>query len=386
MLIGIDGIPLSEAKTGVGHYTFELAQALAELAPRDEFRLVSHTSFAPSLKDEIERKPLPLNLSLVEEKPHAFDRFWWTVGLPRLLKRERFALFHGTNYDVPVWNACPTVLSIHDLSLQLYAETHERRRVRRANRRLPLMARAATMIVTHLETVRREIIEHFNVPATRIVAVPAAPRSLFSPVPFAETIETRRRLGIKDEFILFVGTLEPRKNLHTLVQSFGEILRATKHRTQLVIVGKKGWLMSELFAGIETSGFKDNLCLTGYLTDEELRALYSSCRVFVYPSLYEGFGLPPLEAMACGAPVIASRIPSLAETTADAALLVEPTNATALAQSILAVLENDNQRQQLRAAGLKRSAEFSWTRTAKTMREVYAEAIRRYGHFAFFTG
>ncbi len=378
MLIGIDGLPLCEPKTGVGHYTFELARALAELTPTDHFELVSHTAFAAQVKEETAQHPPPANLSFVQKKTRALDRFWWTAGLPRYIKESRLALFHGTNYDVPLWSRCPTVLSIHDLSLQLYADTHERQRVRRARRRLPLMTRAATMIVTHLEAVRKEIIEHLGVPPARIVAIPAAPRSVFHPVHVEDTVETRRRLGVEDEFILFVGTLEPRKNLQTLIRAFSEILRATTERPQLVIVGKKGWLSNDLFAGIEAYGIKDKSCLTGYLTDEELRALYSSCRVFVYPSLYEGFGLPPLEAMACGAPVVASRIASIAETTGDAARLVEPTNGNALAQSILSVLENKEERERLSVAGLKRAAEFSWKLTAERTREVYTEAWMRH--------
>jgi glycosyltransferase involved in cell wall biosynthesis len=381
MLIGIDGIPLCEPKTGVGHYTFELSRALAELAPQDRINLISHAPFDDLIKKEIDRTDLPVNLSFVQAKPRSFDRYWWTIGLPRYIRRAQITLFHGTNYDVPLWSACPTVLSIHDLSLLLHAATHERRRVLRGRLRLPLMARAATMIVTHLESIRREIIEHLRVPPERIVAVPAAPRRIFYPVSFSETARTRKRLGVEEEFILFVGTLEPRKNLRTLVRAFVEIQRATEHRPQLVIVGKKGWLTNELFAGIEVSGIKDRVGLTGYLTDEELRALYSSCRVFVYPSLYEGFGLPPLEAMACGAPVVASRIASIAETTGTGARLVEPTDANALAQSIVALLEDESERRHLSAVGLKRAAEFSWARTAQATREVYLEALRR-GRFA----
>lgn len=378
MLIGIDGLPLCEPKTGVGHYTFELVRALALLTPEDNFELVSHTAFASQVKEETAQSTLPANLSFVQKKTRALDRFWWTAGLPRYIRESRIALFHGTNYDVPLWNNCPTVLSIHDLSLQLHAHTHERRRVRRARRRLPLMTRSATMIVTHLEAVRREIIEHLHVNPARIVAVPAAPRSVFYPVPVEETAETRKRLGVEDEFILFVGTLEPRKNLQTLLRAFSEILRTTNQRPQLVIVGKKGWLSNDLFADTEAYDIEDKLCLTGYLTDEELRALYSACRVFVYPSLYEGFGLPPLEAMACGAPVVASRIASLAETAGDAARLVEPTNIDALAQSVLSLLENKAEREHLSVAGLKRAAEFSWEFTAVKTREVYTEALMRH--------
>ncbi|MFN2454456.1 MAG: glycosyltransferase family 4 protein [Pyrinomonadaceae bacterium] len=377
MRVGIDGIPLCEPKTGVGHYTFELSRSLAALAPQDEFKLISHAPFAAALKSEIDENPLPPNLSLTQKKAQGLDRFWWTAGLPRYIRQNEFDLFHGTNYDVPLWKVCPTVLTIHDLSLLLHSETHERRRVRRGRRRLPVMARAATMIVTHLESIRREIIEHLNVPPARIVAVPAAPRSVFRPALAEETAPVRMRLGVEDEFVLFVGTLEPRKNLQTLIRAFDEILRATDKRPQLVIVGKKGWLTNDLFAGIEEADITDRLCFTGYLSDEELRALYSSCRAFVYPSLYEGFGLPPLEAMACGAPVIASRIESLMETTGNAARLINPASTQELAQSIIALLDDEGERRHLSEAGRKRAAEFTWARSARGTLQVYAEAIKR---------
>ena len=196
-------------------------------------------------------------------------------------------------------------------------------------------------------------------------------------MPAEQTVETRRRLGIEDEFILFVGTREPRKNLPTLVRAFEKILRDTSHRPQLVIAGGKGWLTDELFSGIKGSGIEDRLRLTGYLTDEDLCALYSSCRVFVYPSIYEGFGLPPLEAMACGAPVIASRIAVFEETLASAARLIDPMDADALAESIVQVLDDEDHRRRLSSLGLEHTAKFSWERTARLTLDVYQQVLAR---------
>jgi glycosyltransferase involved in cell wall biosynthesis len=175
----------------------------------------------------------------------------------------------------------------------------------------------------------------------------------------------------------FVGTIEPRKNLLSLINAYGEAMRATRLRTQLVIVGKKGWLTDELFARLLDSGMAERVHFTGYLSDSDLCALYSSCRAFVYPSVYEGFGLPPLEAMACGAPVIASRIPSIVEVVDAAACLVTPDKGDALAQSIVSLLTDAAVRQRLSLAGLKRAGEFSWEKTARLMLQVYEEARAR---------
>ena len=374
MRIGLDGIPLANLLTGIGHYTFELATALSLLNPADEFELVSPFPFLP----EISRERLPANLQLEQARVGLLGKRWWAVGLPFHLKRARYALFHGTNYDIPLWNRCPTAVTIHDLSVWLLPQMHERRIVRRARRRLPIMARNATMIIAATESGRRELCEHLKVELERVSVTPYAPRRGFRPVPPERTAEVRRRLGIEDEFLLFVGTIEPRKNLITLLRAYEELLRAGQHRPQLVIAGKEGWLTEELFAHIRRAGLEERLRFTGYLAEKDLAALYSSCTAFIYPSLYEGFGLPPLEAMASGAPVITSRIGSIAEVVGNGALLIEPTDAAGLAASILNLLENERARQHLREKGRARAAEFTWEKTAAQTFEVYREALKRW--------
>ncbi|MDQ3684671.1 MAG: glycosyltransferase family 4 protein, partial [Acidobacteriota bacterium] len=186
-----------------------------------------------------------------------------------------------------------------------------------------------------------------------------------------------RRLGVEDNFLLFVGTVEPRKNLMTLVRALDEILRTTDLRPQLVIAGKEGWLTGELLSYVRSAGMNDRVRFTGYVSDDDLRALYSTCQVMVYPSLYEGFGLPPLEAMACGAPVIASRDKSVMETMGTAARLVEATDVPRLAENIVELLRDEGARSSLAAAGRKRAAQFTWKRTARATLEVYREALAR---------
>jgi glycosyltransferase involved in cell wall biosynthesis len=207
------------------------------------------------------------------------------------------------------------------------------------------------------------------------VAVHHAARPCFQPAPLSETIETRARLGVDEDFLLFVGTIEPRKNLLNLIRAFEDVLTKTSLRPQLVIAGQEGWLTDELFGHVKSRDFGDRLRWTGYVSDEDLRSLYSSCRAFIYPSIYEGFGLPPLEAMACGAPVISSRIPSIMEVLGDAAYLVSPADVGALSASMIQLWENSDERQRLSAAGKARAAQFSWERTARLTRDVYDAAL-----------
>jgi glycosyltransferase involved in cell wall biosynthesis len=375
MRIGLDGFPLLTPLTGVGHYTFELARALALLAPSDQFELVAPGPFPGSIIEDI-RLNCPDNLRAVNAEANSIRRRrWWAVGLPLYLRKASLDLFHGTNYEVPLWSKRRSVLTIHDLSILLHADTHRADLARRARRRLPVMARSASRIITATECVRREICEHLHLKAERVTVTPYAPRSGFQAMPAAQASQTKQRLGIEDEFILFVGTVEPRKNLLTLVRAFEQILRQTARRPQLVVVGAEGWLMDELFAFIKESSISDRLRLTGYLGDDDLRALYSSCTVFVYPSIYEGFGLPPLEAMACGAPVIAGNIATFQETLGSAAELVEPNDVEALARSIVEILGDEDRRRALSRRGLEQAAKFSWERTAQLTLEVYREVF-----------
>lgn len=378
MRIGLDGLPLSQIKTGVGHYTFELAHALARMAPEDEFELISPLPY-PDLRNE-DDEPSPSNLWLRQANVNSLSRRrWWPIGLPLYLKQTPVELFHGTNYDVPLWTRCPTVVTIHDLSIILHPETHDQYLLRRALRRLPAMARKAQMIITPSESVRSEVCEHLGIKSEKVVAIPHAARRTFRKAVLSEALLVTRRLEIEDDFILFVGTIEPRKNLSTLVRALDEIYLTTDLRPQLVIAGREGWLTEEFFSYLKGIGIRERVRFTGHLPDNDLRAVYSLCSAFIYPSLYEGFGLPLLEAMACGAPVIASRIPSLMETAGKAACYVGAENHRDLAQNIVRLLKDSGERQQLSLAGLQRAREFSWESTAAATLNTYRQVLKKKG-------
>ena len=379
MLIGLDGIPLTELKTGVGHYTFELAQALARLAPQNEFELAYPSTYPPiDLTAHEGSSSLPTNLKAARVNVGPLGRHWWSIGLPGYVRQRGVELFHGTNYDIPLRRRCPTVLTVHDLSLLTHPETHEKSRVRRARRRLRLMVHESTAIITPTESVRREVCSELGVNSEKVFAVPEAFRDCFRPVPYATTEEVRRRFGIRGDFLLTVGTIEPRKNMGTLVRAFANVMRRDpRPELQLVIAGDKGWLTSQFFSEVEQSGVADRIVFTGYLFDHDLGALYSSCLLFIYPSIYEGFGLPPLEAMACGAPVIVSRIPTLVETTQGSAGYFDPASDDELTRAIVDLTRNDSARQRIADAGLKQAAKFSWEQTAQMTLSVYEEALHR---------
>ena len=368
MRFGLDGLPLSRKKTGIGHYTFELARALATIVPSHEFEIVSPSAF--SIDDA--EVSTPENLKLVSAGLNGLRRRgWWSIYLPRYCRRASFVLFHGTNFELPYWTTCPTVLTIHDLSLLLYPETHEKHLVRRARVKLPRAARRANAIITPSETVKGEVCQRLGVKAEKVFAIPEAARAAFYPMPPSESRAVCRRLGVEDEFIFFVGTLEPRKNLLTLVRAFERI---TSSHVQLVIAGHRGWLSDDLMDYLRDNEVRERVLFTGHLPDEDLRALYSSCRLLVYPSLYEGFGLPLLEAMACGAPVVTSNVSGIVETVGDVARLITPTDVEDLARGISSLLNDASERAHRSAAGLQHAKKFSWERTARATWEIYQKS------------
>jgi glycosyltransferase involved in cell wall biosynthesis len=373
MRIGIDGIPLAGNKTGVGHYTFEIAHGLAAKLPAEEIHVLSHEVFEPAAINT--NSSHTTNLQFIQPPVNALTRHWWTIGLPLYIRRHDIALFHGTNYDVPLWGGCPTILTIHDLSSLLFADTHVKRRVRRARRRLPTMAHLATKIIVPTASVRSEVLEHLDISEDKVTVVHEAPRRCFRPESRTNSDIVLKRLKIEDQFVLYVGAIEPRKNVQTLIKAFEEIYRKTEHRPQLVIAGPNGWLSDDVFAQVERSAVKDRILLTGYLGDEDLRALYSTCVLLSYPAIYEGAGLPPLEAMACGAPVVTTDARAISEMVGDAAIRLPAKDHEALATSLVEMLSNENARKELSERGIKHVAQYTWDRAVTATYELYLKAL-----------
>ncbi|MDX2034831.1 MAG: glycosyltransferase family 1 protein [Blastocatellia bacterium] len=372
MRIALDAIPLVAAKTGIGHYTDALAHSLADIHSDHEYVLLSPFDFAFDASNGH-----PKNLSKQFFPVRSIFRKWWLAGLPAMLQLSPFDLFHGTNYCIPVYSSCPTVVTVHDLSLFTQAHTHEQANVTRGKRRIPLMARRAGAIIAPSEWTRREVIEYLHIRPEKIRVIHEAARREMTPLSAEACRPVLEKHQIRGPYLLYVGTIEPRKNLLTLIRAYDDLLRNTTHRPQLVLAGGRGWLFDEVFQLVEELKLQDMVRFTGYVEDADLPALYSAARIFLYPSLYEGFGLPPLEAMACGAPVITSNASSLPEVVGQAGLLHAPNDAPELTRSMAALLDDEATRTRFIRAGAEQAARFSWERAARETQSLYEDVIAK---------
>jgi glycosyltransferase involved in cell wall biosynthesis len=349
MKIALDATPLTVPTGGVRRYTEELSRSLAENFPEDEFWLLSDQPFnAPA--------PRPVNLNTGRGPRNAVERRWWLRGLQAELSRLGIDVFHGTDFAVPYLPARPAVMTIHDLSPWMDPAWHsESRRVRR---RTPLLLRCgiATMVITPSEAIKRQAIDRFHLNPSRVVAVPLAAAEIFRPT----AVLPKGR-----PYLLYVGTLEPRKNLGFLLDVWREVRR--NHPVDLVLAGRRR-------ADFDGFPAEPGLRVEGFVPDEELPILYSGALACLYPSCYEGFGLPVLEAMRCGAVVIASQDPAIAEIAANAAILLNVSERRAWVETLDSLIAHPDEFRTFREEAISRAAQFSWSTTAKLTREVYAQA------------
>lgn len=366
MKVALDATPLTALKSGIGEYTQQLALHLAKRFPGDEFLLISNFPFVPVLGTP--------NLRSLICPTNWISGRWWLFGLSRVLEQEEVSVFHGTNYDVPLVPLHSCLLTIHDLSSISLAHLHERRPARRVQRRLPWMGRVAAHVVTPTAAMREEIIHQLVLPREKVSVIPLAPGPQFRAgtdgVP-----EVLEKYGARQPYVLFVGTLEPRKNLLTLVRAFAALPDSLLRETQLVLCGRSGWKNEDLISEIRRLELESKLRRTGYVPDADLPALYRAAAVFVYPSLYEGFGLPPLEAMASGVPVIVSTAPALTEVLGDAAVRVGPFDIEALSQALEGLLTSSSLREEYRQKGLTHVQGFSWEAVAGRTHALYQKIL-----------
>lgn len=371
MRVALDAIPLVAAKTGIGHYTEALSTWLARTHPDHHYDLVSPFDFP----FDASGNGHPANLSKRLTPVRSIFRKWWLVGLPALLQISPVDVFHGTNYCIPLWAPCPTVVTIHDLSLFTQSSTHEAANVIRGRRRVPIMARRATMIIAPSEWTAGEIRSQLGIRTERIRVIHEAARENMRPLNSIDCQPVLEKYKIDGPYLLYVGTIEPRKNLLTLVRAYEELLRSSRHRVQLVLCGGRGWLDDEVFKMVKDLELTEMVRFTGYVPDEDLPSIYSQAEAFVYPSLYEGFGLPLLEAMACGTCVVTSHSSSIPEVIGDAAVTVSPRDWRALAAEISQLLSDPGKRAHYRRAGLERASLFSWERAAHETQAVYDDVF-----------
>lgn len=374
MRLGINAVPLLGPLTGVGQYTYRLISEMQQLLDPQPW-LFYGTNWGQDLRTAAPPAARRINDAIKRCLPNP-------LVLTRLLKQLRFsggARRHAISlYHEPAYLALryrgPTVVTVHDISWIRYPETHPRERVREMNRVMPAVLRRADHVVVDSEFVRREVIEHYGLAPERVTTILLGVASEFRPVAASGPVLAQYGLQA-GRYILAVGTLEPRKNLSTVIAAFSRLPDSVRRQTPLVIVGMHGWGMEKFSAGLQQMIARGEVVLTGYVAQEELPALYSGARMFVYPSIYEGFGLPPLEAMACGTPVIVSNRASLPEVVGDAGLLVEALDDEAIRRHMQSLLEDDALHARLARAGQERAAAFTWRRFALQTLDVYRKVL-----------
>jgi glycosyltransferase involved in cell wall biosynthesis len=364
--VALMGRSLRGRMSGVVRYTHELVTALAARTP-DEL-----TVFVTRADDGLDGVPVRRIRAPFRTRTEYARALWEQTVVPLEVARLAPAVYHSPNYILPLALRCPTVVTVHDLAF-LDPSLHRLRSHLYLKTLTSLAVRKADRIICVSQHTYEQFIDHFPASADRARIVTEGVGSSFMPRGGADVERFCARHELPERYILFVGTFEPRKNLVRLVDAFEKAVLASDAPDVLVLCGGAGWKNDDVFARIAQSPVRARIRVLGYLPDDELAAAYSGCSMFVYPSLSEGFGLPPLEAMACGAPVLTSDTSALPETVGDAALLVDPLATDAIADGMIRILTDDALRMRLVDSGAVRARNLGWDAVAARTVEVYEE-------------
>ncbi|MBS3027308.1 MAG: glycosyltransferase family 4 protein [Dolichospermum sp. DET50] len=377
----IDATPIDPKPSGIGFYVANLISALNQLQRDENFQLGivyqpgltkwlrGDLSFPDSLKNYTHRQVLPLPVRIT-------DLLLASSFKPGLSYFEKYFdapdILHGTNYSVYPCKNSLKVINIYDLTFIKYPQYIDSV-VKTYTEKVRRCLQWTDLVLTISESSKQDIIEYLQVAPEKIYVTPLASR--YHPDYLSEEQTDKLAKQVKYDFsipyILFVSTIEPRKNINTIITAFNLLKQKYKIKQQLILIGRKGWNYESIFTAIEASPWKQEIHHLDYLSDELVALFYSKADVFVYPSHYEGFGLPVLEAMTLGAPVITAKTSSLPEVTGNAAILIEPQDSVQLAESILEIISNSQLRQELINKGKERAKLFSWERTAKATLTAY---------------
>ena len=370
--IAIDAHSVGTQLGGNETYAINLIEALAEIDQTNLYTL--YVTKPVALERFSNRWP---NFQVKQTLPHTP-----LVRIPLTLSRELrlhpVDLLH-VQYTAPPFTPCPVVTTIHDLAFEHLPETFNRRSWMQLRLTVRRTARRAAHIITVSEYSRGDISRTYGIAPEGITVTPEAAPAHFAPVANeTELRRIRKSYGIQESYILSLGSIQPRKNLVRLIEAYS-CLRAVRPQVklpQLVLAGRRGWLDDETFRAAEQHALGKDILFTGYVPEEDLAGLYSGAICFVYPSYFEGFGLPAIEAMQCGVPVIAGNRTSLPEVVADAGLLFDPFDTQALVKALTQVIDDSASRAMLRAKGLERARNFNWKTTARLTLNVYQVAAK----------
>ena len=363
MRVGIDARLVYYQQAGTSRYCLQLMRALAEIDQQDQFTVL-----------QSRRDPHPLI-----SQANFQTRYLWTPCHHRLeqhllsleLRFTPLDVLHSPDFIPPFRRRCRSIITIHDLAFLLYPQFLTKSSARYYGQ-IDQAVRRTDHIIAVSESTRRDVERLLGVPEHMITVIYEAPRRFFHPLPGLDLRpRLQKRFGLERDYVLFVSTIEPRKNVPTLLSAFQQLLDHYHPEVDLALAGASGWLTDEVYGLVGRLGLTGRVHFLGRVSDEELVWLYNAARMLVLPSFYEGFGLPPLEAMACGTPVIVSNVSSLPEIVGDAALLFDPTDVGELTVAMWRLLSDEPLRSELVGKGFKRAACFSWERAARETLELY---------------
>jgi glycosyltransferase involved in cell wall biosynthesis len=373
MKVCVDVSAAVHHRAGLGRYAQELTAALLDVAGGDEYIAFYNRPTQAQVDPPLNRlrhlttnlpnKPWRMSALLAHYLGFAQDRLFPGVDL-----------FHATDHLLPRLARVRSVFTLHDLAFRFYPQTHTAWNRRFLNVMMPHFLRAADAVIAVSEHTKRDAVRAYGLDEAKVKVVYEGVPPRFRPATPEAAAAVRQKYSLPERFVLFVGTIEPRKNLSTLLTAFGQF-KEWGGEHHLVIVGRKGWLYESFFRQLRASGWERNVIFPGFVSDVDLPALYGGAEFFVFPSLYEGFGLPPLEALACGTPTLCADSSSLPEVVGDAALLVPPLDVAAWAEAMQRLACDANLRAALRARGPERARQFTWERAARKTAEIYTQVL-----------
>ena len=367
MRIGIDARITYYTRGGISTYTLRLIEALAGLDTVTDYRVLQSRKDRTPLRPRVNYRPV----SCWTPSHHRLERWALSVEVARL----GLDLLHSPDFVPPVFGYRRSVITVHDLNFLHYPQFLTAESLRYYNGQIEWAPRRADHIVADSHTTKADLISMVGVPSEKVTVIHLAADPVYRPLSLEEAQPVLARYDLEPGYILSVGTLEPRKNVPGLLQAFRLLIDAKTTDAPLVLIGGKGWLYDEIFERAETLHLTERVRFLHNIANTDLPALYSAASVLVTPSFYEGFGLPPLEAMACGTPAVVANQASLPEVVGEAGLLIDPDDAEDIAQTITRVLTDQPLRARMREDGLAQAARFSWERTARETLDVYRQVL-----------
>lgn len=369
--IGIDAHVLGDKSGGNETYYKNLIENISYYCEEEEINIFFSKKYKLELNGNTNMKMEKFGLSntLIRN----------LIECPCLEKKYNLDLMHF-QYFLPPVNFCKTVVTIHDISFEHFDNIFEKKMLKIQKKLIPYAAKNANKILTVSEFSKRDIVEKYNIDESKVVVTQLAASKEFKVLESNKYSEAKeylsKKFGVNCKYILSVGNLQPRKNIKRLISVFVELKKNNvDFYYKLVLVGKKAWMYDEIFETVRKNKLEDDIILTDYVTNEELVYLYNCCELFVYPSFFEGFGLPPLEAMACGAAVVTSNVTSIPEVVGKDAPMFNPFDEEEMYKKIKAIIYNDEYRLRLKEYGVNRSKQFSWRKMAKQTLEVYKSLV-----------